>query len=738
MWDQAQETEETVEQPKADTIFAVLEARQATDEAAQVRGVEWDVTIIGAKEPAAVVTIGGREYVRSLNGRLYSVDALRESVPQWEAVKVYDNHLTDAEFQDKAGMRSVKNELIGALKEARWDDGLKQLRASLAIVDDALAAKLLAAYDRGVLDTIGLSIDTLPSFGPEVEHEGVLYPTIEGFDKILSVDLVAEPAAGGAFNRVLAAKQTEETMNDEELKAFIAEQVGAAVAASLAAKEAETEEETAEAETEAASVEPEGEAVEPAAQEETEHEEALEAVRRLECSILLRDKLAGLSAQVAGLVRQQYDGKVFEGAEVDTFIKQARAIESVNDPTGRVSGAGAGGRPLSVFDERDLHEVAFLKKVMWDSEFNQLAEPDPVLVADRVPEAYKEWIKAGRPKLGSTYKMSELCYQILGGNPFGSRALEATSTATMTSIVKNSVNVMLANDYSHRQRWWEPIVRTEEVDTIDDATLIRVFGLDNLPVVEEGAAYTETPWDDEEETASVVKNGSYVGVTIEALMRDKVNVIRSIPMRLANAWHNTLSARVSAVFTTNTAAGPVLADTGALFNSTAATSAGGHANLLTAGLTFAAYAAARTAMLKQTDQPLGTGQRLLILPKYVVVPVDLVGAAQAIFGSQMEPGGADNDINPYYNECEVVIDPHATDTNNWALVADPRQWPAIWMIYPRGLRTPAIFEAGDETSGAMFTNDTLRYKVRLMAYRFSSTYDCAPISDWRPLHKSNV
>jgi len=38
----------------------------------------------------------------------------------------------------------------------------------------------------------------------------------------------------------------------------------------------------------------------------------------------------------------------------------------------------------------------------------------------------------------------------------------------------------------------------------------------------------------------------------------------------------------------------------------------------------------------------------------------------------------------------------------------------------------------------MFTNDTLRFKVRMLTFRYSSTYDCAPVADWRPLHKSNV
>jgi len=28
--------------------------------------------------------------------------------------------------------------------------------------------------------------------------------------------------------------------------------------------------------------------------------------------------------------------------------------------------------------------------------------------------------------------------------------------------------------------------------------------------------------------------------------------------------------------------------------------------------------------------------------------------------------------------------------------------------------------------------------VRMMTYRFSSTYECAPVADFRPLYKANV
>jgi len=38
-------------------------------------------------------------------------------------------------------------------------------------------------------------------------------------------------------------------------------------------------------------------------------------------------------------------------------------------------------------------------------------------------------------------------------------------------------------------------------------------------------------------------------------------------------------------------------------------------------------------MMKQTDQALGVGVRLLVRPKFVLVPVDLEPAANAIFNT---------------------------------------------------------------------------------------------------------
>lgn len=451
---------------------------------------------------------------------------------------------------------------------------------------------------------------------------------------------------------------------------------------------------------------------------------------------------ARLPRPMADVIRQQFAGRIFEYEELADMIKGLKEAAIAMDQSGRVHGAGlarGGGRVQMGLTGLEQAEVEFLRMVGGNHTFRTLENHEDETVQERLwTPAFQSWVNAGRPRQ-SVRRLSNLVYELLGGDPFGDqRAYEAVSTSGMTSIVKNTLNLLLAASYAKRHQWWGPIVREEEVDTIDDATLVRIYGMNTLDEVAEGGPYTELPWADEEETAAFHKRGNFVGITLETLLNDKLNVVRSIPDRLATSWYNTLSSLVSGVFTVNSAAGPALADTGALFNANALTVGGGHANLRTTALSFTEYDAVVTAMQKQTDQALGAGQRLLIEPKYALVPPDLRTTALQIRNSELIPGSANNDINPHQGSFEVVVVPDWTDTNNFAMVADPAQFPAIWLLFLRGRKVPELFTADSEVAGTMFTNDTIRYKVRMLTWRFSATYSCAPVSDWRALHKSNV
>lgn len=702
----------------------------------EMTGKEWEVVIIGPDADGLVVH-EGREFIPSKNGRLYLADAIAKSAHKFEGIKVYDDHLTTEEFEARHGMRSPANEWLGTIVNVVWESATRQLKGIFKVVDSALAGKLKNAFEAGVLGSIGLSLDAYTAQNEVAVIDGVSWPVIEGFPKVNSVDLVGDPAAGGGFSRIIASQNKDKEMSEQDVNERLDgfESKLTAIADAIGAL-------TAPQATEAEEVEEIEEVIEV---EEVEEDDSQLDEIQAELQELRVDKaIEGAQLSVAGakMVRAACAGRKVDAQAIEGFVKLAKEADASNDTTGRVS-ESHGSRGISVgMNEEDRMQAALLRLLMGNSKFNALrySEDSNVVKARESIRGFEAWNKSGRER-DSFRRLSEWAYTMLDGNPFSdNRAMEAVTTSSMSSLLKNALNVMIANDYSVRQEWWAPIVTQEDVDTIDQATLVRLHGVNSLGVVNEGAAYTELDWSDEEETASFVKKGNYIGITLEAMLSDKIGGIRSIPQRLANSWYNTKSKLAANVFTINTAAGPTLSDTGALFNATATTTAGGHANLLTTafGTTTAAYEAARLAMRKQTDQALGTGERVGIKPRYILTPFDIEVAAQAVINSERVPGSENNEPNPVFRESEVIGVPHWTDANDWALVADPAMHPAIYDISVGGQRVPSLFEASSETGGAMFTNDELRFKVRMLTFRHSATDDCFPVSDFRPLHKNNV
>lgn len=745
-------------------------------------GRQWEITIIGGADKT--VNVDGEDFIRSENGRLYATSGIASSVPQWEGVKVYDNHQTEEEFRKSQGMRSVENEWLGSIVGVVWESATKSLDGTLKIVKDSLATMLKNAHDQGILDTIGLSITAFPKMTREAQLEGVSMPIIDGFEHILSVDLVGNPAAGGRFNRILAAVDHSEgssineeviEMDEEKLAELLSQTVAPLsegvdeiratvgtlneglqdLSDRVATLESAGTEEAVEESEEVEAVEVESDEAEDAQDDdtadavETVAQEAIRDINLAKCELMLEQRLAqaNLPDKFQKPIRQAFAGRIFEGQDLDQMIQSQKEAQAAVDTSGRVTESANQRNDISVgLSPQEKIGIEVLRLTAKDVEFGELEHNTERFVQERVSEAgfYKSWINSGKPNTGNYRKMSDLVYDLFGGDPLLDGNVRFTESSTLATAIKNTLNILIAADYSLQERWYEPIVQTEQVETIHDATLARFYGLSSLDVVDEGNAYTELAQNDEEETAVFVKKGNFVGVTMEQLMRDRLNYFRSIPRRLSDSWYNSLSDLTANVFTTNSDAGPVLSDTGALFNATAATTAGGHANLLTTALSHSAFSAARTAMRKQTNQPLGAGRKIQINPRFLLVPEDLEVTGLNIRNSELVPeadgaGTTGNQTaNQFRNSFEVIPVPSWTDANNWALVGDPARFPAIYHIFPRGGATPQLFTADNEASGAMFTNDELRFKVRMLTYRFSADHDCAPVADFRPLHKSNV
>jgi len=184
-------------------------------------------------------------------------------------------------------------------------------------------------------------------------------------------------------------------------------------------------------------------------------------VRKLECAWQLRDALdeAKLDAPHRKLVSDLFKGKVFEASALDGAIKNAKEAQAAVDPSGRVAGAGSTPPVVQVgMNDVDKHTAEFMR-IVWGSQARRLGESTEQFVTERLTESHKAWIKAGYPSY-RTRRLSEWVYNILGEvDPLDEdRAREAITTSSMSSIVKNALNVMLALDYAAMHRWWDPIV----------------------------------------------------------------------------------------------------------------------------------------------------------------------------------------------------------------------------------------------------------------------------------------
>jgi hypothetical protein len=303
-------------------------------------------------------------------------------------------------------------------------------------------------------------------------------------------------------------------------------------------------------------------------------------------------------------------------------------------------------------------------------------------------------------------------------------AFAAANTTTLSDLAVNAMNKVVIELYTQltAYRWYELITSVQATDgSLHDMQWLQIGGVASLPVVAEGAAYTELAVTDTKETGAFYKYGAYVGITDKMLRNSEIDKLQAIPKALTISSIRTRSAAIAAIFTQAAGLGPTLAqDSKALFIAD-----NSHGNYATTSYSIAAWKAARLECMKQAE--LGSAKRQALWPKFLLVPADLYDQTLIDFGYGAGPGGypatPNNDVNPYAMDRPgdprpiPVLVPEWTDTTDWAWIVDPRISPVICMAYgdnPGGTTHPApqLFSVTDPSSGLLFTNDTLPIKVR--------------------------
>jgi hypothetical protein len=250
-------------------------------------------------------------------------------------------------------------------------------------------------------------------------------------------------------------------------------------------------------------------------------------------------------------------------------------------------------------------------------------------------------------------------------------------------------------------------------------------------MVPEGQEYKDAGMSDTKETYKINKYGNMFTVTWETVVNDDLDAISRIPAMQGAACRRLQNQAVYGVLTANAA----MADTGLLFNATAQTTAGGHANYAT-GAGAPAVGTLNTAFISMmTKKGLRSDVILNIQPAFLIVPAAISATALQLLGSIADPSvggsaaGNSNTKNIYGpngdRPLKVIVEPllDANSSTAWYLAANNSQVDTVEITFLEGEQSPVLENEWD------FDKDVYKYKVR-------QTFGVAAI-DYRGLYKHN-
>lgn len=152
----------------------------------------------------------------SKNGKFYPAEVLEAAVPRFEGATVnafkfsgeFHNHLpSGTSEQNPAGFAlNVEGWLEDAKFESLESYGLEGhgITALFNVTDPKLAETLRSAWEKGKKDLLGFSIDAEGKMA-RGDAEGLSGLIVTSIDKVNSLDVVSQPAAGGQLLRIVAS-----------------------------------------------------------------------------------------------------------------------------------------------------------------------------------------------------------------------------------------------------------------------------------------------------------------------------------------------------------------------------------------------------------------------------------------------------------------------------------------------------------------------------------------------------
>lgn len=270
----------------------------------------------------------------------------------------------------------------------------------------------------------------------------------------------------------------------------------------------------------------------------------------------------------------------------------------------------------------------------------------------------------------------------------------AISTTDYPTLLNSTIERAIRRTYDAITPEWQNIARRTTAKDFREKTGIAVDGKVTFEEIAEGGEYKNSLLLTDDSAKIKLKTyGRKITVTRQAIINDDLSVFEKLPSLIALGAANFQAATVWALLTGN-AKTP---DGVTMFHAT-------HGNLAGAGaaLSEATLNAARIAMYKQKSP---AGEQISVLPKILLVPIELEMAAEKLMTAVL--ANATGDVNTFAKKYQIMTSPFLTNANAWYLAADPKAVEGLVYAFLEGEEGLFIDK---EVS---FDNDAIVTKARL-------------------------
>lgn len=318
-----------------------------------------------------------------------------------------------------------------------------------------------------------------------------------------------------------------------------------------------------------------------------------------------------------------------------------------------------------------------------------------------VEKAYKPEVLEAAQKARRELSLGEVLVQAAAANGYdGPRRLTASTlrpilaaawaTHSISGILSSTVNKFLLAGFNGVESSWRSVASVRSVNDFKTMTSYRLNGGMKFERVANGGELKNAAVSDESRTISADTYGIMTSVTRTDLINDDLGALTAVPQRIGRGGALALND----AFWTEFQAGH-----GSWYTS-------GRGNLeSTAGALSLANLkklATRFRKLKDPD-----GNPVAVDPRVLLVPADLEIAAAEIMGSALLVGGssAGPNVNVLAGRYQVVSTSYLSSAEDYYLVANPADLPAMEVAFLNGVQSPIV-----ETAEADF--NTLGVQMR--------------------------